>query len=55
MKIAINEIKERSTKNCFITPHISWTAIEGRQRLGDYSLDNLKNYLNGTPTNIVNL
>ena len=43
-----------SAKNCFITPHISWTAIEGRQRLVDYSLDNLKNYLNGTPTNIVN-
>ena len=43
-----------SAKNCFITPHISWAAIECRQRLIDYSLDNLKNYLSGTPTNIVN-
>jgi len=43
-----------SAKNCFITPHISWAAIECRQRLIDYSLDNLKAYLDGTPTNILN-
>ena len=43
-----------SAKNCFITPHISWAAIECRQRLIDYSLNNLKNFLSGTPTNIVN-
>ncbi len=43
-----------SAKNCFITPHISWAAIECRQRLIDYSLNNLKAYLDGTPTNIVN-
>ncbi len=41
-------------KNCFITPHISWAALECRQRLISYSLDNLKQYLAGTPTNIVN-
>lgn len=43
-----------SAKNCYITPHISWAAIECRQRLIDYSLDNLKCYLDGNPTNIVN-
>jgi len=43
-----------SAKNCYITPHISWAAIECRQRLIDYSLDNLKCYLEGNPTNIVN-
>lgn len=43
-----------SAKNCYITPHISWAAIECRQRLIDYSLDNLKAYLSGKPTNIVN-
>jgi len=43
-----------SAKNCYITPHISWAAIECRQRLVDYSLDNLKAYLDGKPTNIVN-
>ena len=43
-----------SAKNCFITPHISWAAIECRQRLVDYSLDNLRAYLDGKYTNIVN-
>ena len=43
-----------SAPNCYITPHISWAALECRQRLIDYSLDNLKAYLDGAPTNIVN-
>ncbi len=43
-----------NAKNCFITPHISWAAVECRQRLIDYSLDNLVSYINGTPKNIVN-
>lgn len=43
-----------SAPNCYITPHISWAAVECRQRLIDYSLDNLKAYLAGEPTNIVN-
>lgn len=40
--------------NVFFTPHISWAAIECRQRLVDYSLGNLKAFLDGEPTNIVN-
>ena len=40
--------------NVFFTPHISWAAIECRQRLVDYALDNLKAWLAGNPTNIVN-
>lgn len=40
--------------NCFITPHISWAALECRQRLVTYSIDNLRAYLEGKPTNIVN-
>ena len=43
-----------SAPNCYITPHISWAALECRQRLIDYSLDNLKAYLDGNYTNIVN-
>ena len=43
-----------SAKNCFITPHISWTAVEGRQRLATYSIENVKAFLQGTPKNIVN-
>lgn len=40
--------------NCVITPHISWAALECRQRLVAYAIDNLRAYLNGTPTNVVN-
>lgn len=43
-----------SAPNVFFTPHISWAAIECRQRLVDYSLDNLTAYLAGAPRNIVN-
>lgn len=43
-----------SAKNCYITPHIAWAAKETRQRLIDILEDNLKNFLNGTPKNVVN-
>ena len=43
-----------SAKNCFITPHISWAAIECRQRLVDTSLENLKSFLEDKCANIVN-
>lgn len=41
-------------KNCIITPHISWAPVEARQRIMDMSVDNLKQFLNGTPVNVVN-
>ncbi|MBS6642693.1 MAG: D-2-hydroxyacid dehydrogenase [Clostridiaceae bacterium] len=40
--------------NCIITPHISWASKESRQRLMDFAVDNLVQYLNGTPVNVVN-
>ncbi|MBQ9112937.1 MAG: D-2-hydroxyacid dehydrogenase [Clostridia bacterium] len=40
--------------NCFITPHISWAALECRQRLVRYAIDNFEAFLAGKPTNIVN-
>lgn len=43
-----------TAKNCFITPHISWAALEGRQRLIRYAIDNVEAFLAGKPTNIVN-
>lgn len=43
-----------SAKNCYITPHISWTAVEGRQRLATYAIENVKAFLDGNPKNIVN-
>jgi glycerate dehydrogenase len=41
-------------KNCIITPHISWAPKESRQRLMDIAVDNLKAYIAGEPTNVVN-
>ena len=41
-------------KNCIITPHISWAPKESRQRLMDIAVDNLAQFKNGTPVNVVN-
>lgn len=41
-------------KNCIITPHISWAPKESRQRLMDIAVDNLKQFVNKTPVNVVN-
>ena len=43
-----------SAKNCFITPHISWAPKESRARLMNIAVDNLFNWMNGKPTNVVN-
>lgn len=41
-------------KNCIITPHISWAPKESRKRLMDIAVNNLEEYLKGTPVNVVN-
>ena len=41
-------------KNCTITPHISWAAVETRARLLEILEANLKAYLDGKPQNVVN-
>ena len=41
-------------KNCIITPHISWAPKESRQRLMDIAVDNLAQFLEGNPVNVVN-
>ncbi len=40
-------------KNCLITPHISWAPLESRQRLMDIATENLRQFLAGTPINVV--
>jgi len=40
--------------NCFITPHIAWAARESRQRLMHTAVDSLRQFLAGTPVNVVN-
>ena len=41
-------------KNCIITPHISWAPKESRQRIMDCTAENIRAFLAGSPTNIVN-
>ena len=40
-------------ENCIITPHISWAAVETRQRLVGIVAENLSAFLNSTPQNEV--
>lgn len=40
--------------NCIITPHISWAALETRQRLLDIAVENLRSFLAGRPVHVVN-
>lgn len=41
-------------KNTIITPHIAWASRDARSRLVSITRDNIKNYLDGTPINVVN-
>jgi len=43
-----------SAPNAFITPHISWAALECRRRLKDTAIENVRAFLNGHPQNVVN-
>ena len=40
--------------NCIITPHISWATKEARERIMQMTADNVKAFMDGTPTNVVN-
>ena len=39
--------------NCYITPHIAWAPKESRQRLMNVTVENLRQFLAGTPVNVV--
>ncbi len=43
-----------TAKNCLITPHIAWAATEARQRIMDTTVGNVKAFIEGAPTNVVN-
>lgn len=43
-----------SAKNCLITPHIAWAAKASRERLMQLAVGNLRDFLAGTPSNVVN-
>ena len=42
-----------TAKNCIITPHISWASRESRKRLMDVAVNNLRQFMTGTPVNMV--
>jgi glycerate dehydrogenase len=42
-----------TAKNCIVTPHIAWATRAARKRLLDASIDNVKAYLAGAPTNVI--
>ncbi len=41
-------------ENCIITPHIAWASLSARKRLLQTATENIKNFLNGNPKNVVN-
>lgn len=40
--------------NTYLTPHIAWATKEARTRLLHICIENIKNYINGTPKNVIN-
>lgn len=40
--------------NVILTPHIGWAPLEARQRCIDITVENIKNFINGTPSNLIN-
>ena len=40
--------------DCNITPHIAWASQAARQRLMNVAVDNVKAFIGGKPTNVVN-
>lgn len=43
-----------TAKNCIITPHISWAAVEARGRIIDITANNIRAFLEGRSQNVVN-
>ncbi|MDE6539696.1 MAG: D-2-hydroxyacid dehydrogenase [Ruminococcus sp.] len=44
----------KNARNCVITSHTAWSAFETRKRLVDIVCNNIRAWINGTPTNKVN-
>ena len=42
-----------SLPNCYITPHIAWATAEARKRLMDIAIQNIRDFLDGHPQNVV--
>jgi len=42
-------------KNCIVTPHIAWATRAARARLMEVAVSNIRDFMAGTPKNVVNL
>lgn len=40
-------------RNVICTPHIAWASLEAQQALADQLIDNVENFVAGSPTNVV--
>lgn len=40
-------------KNCLVTPHMAWAALEARQRIMQTTVKNVQAFATGTPINVV--
>jgi glycerate dehydrogenase len=43
-----------TARNCLITPHMAWSSLAARRRMMQITADNIRNFLAGTPSNVVN-
>lgn len=41
-------------RNCYITPHTAWATRSARERLLEMAAKNVENFMNDSPTNVVN-
>ena len=39
--------------NAYFTPHIAWASTEARKRLIQVAVDNVRQFINGQPQNVV--
>ena len=56
--VSVEPVREENpllhAPNIIMTPHIAWASKEARQRLMDTAVENLIQFKNGTPQNVVN-
>lgn len=50
----VSDTPLRDIPDCTITPHIAWAPLETRARLLTIARDNIRAFLDGSPTNVVN-
>ena len=46
-------LKLLSRPNFILTPHVAWASTEAMQTLSDQLIDNIENFVDGRPTNLV--